>query len=257
MKPPKRLFRERAAQHAADSGRPSGPDLSKCVVIVPFMDAILHHVEDGLRALERSGVRVIRRGGCSAIDYARSALASAALIEGFDSILFIDSDVMFNPADAIRLLLRPEPIVAGIYSQKRFGKINALLMPGTTEIPWGDRGIDLEVRGVGAGFLRIRREAFQAIADHHGLVTCTGNGCTLWPFFQPFPAPDEETGEITYLCEDMAFCRLAREAGLKIIADTRIRLSHMGLFEYTWDVAAMVGGFARATSGVIADTPAE
>lgn len=254
MKPPKRRFRDRAVQPAAEpAGRPSGPDLSKCVVIVPFMDAILSHVEDGLRELEQMGVRVVRRGGCSAIDYARSALASAMLIEGYESILFIDSDVLFNPADAVRLLTRPEPIVAGVYSQKRHGKINAALMAGTLEIPWGEQGIDLEVRGIGAGFLRIRREAFQQIADHHQLPTCTGNGCTLWPFFQPFPALDEITGELTYLCEDMAFCRMAREAGLKIIADTRIQLSHLGLYPYTWMEIA-TPEVKRPRGGVIRDS---
>lgn len=228
----------------------AAPDLSKCVAIVPFMDAILHPVEDGLRALDRAGVKVMRRAGCSAIDYARSALASLALIEGFDSILFVDSDVLFNPADAVRLLLRPESIVAGVYSQKRHGKLNFTLYPDTKEIPYGDRGIDLEVKGVGAGFLRVRREAFQRIADFHQLPTCTGNGCTLWPFFLPMIAPDEDSGEVTYLCEDVSFCRMAREAGLKVIADTRINLQHLGLYPYSWMEAA-TQKVNRPTGGVI------
>lgn len=207
--------------------------LSRCVAIVPFMDAIVHHVEESLRGLEKLGVEVRRHAGCSAIDYARSALASQALIDGFESVLFIDSDILFNPADAVRLLLRPEPIVAGLYAQKRYGRANFLPLPGHDEIAWGDQGRDYEVKAVGAGFLRVRREAFQAIADRHQLPTCTGNGCTLWPFFLPAVAQDD-SGQWTYLAEDYAFAHLAREAGLKILVDTTLSLSHLGLFPYGW-----------------------
>ena len=240
QKRPRSLFRDRQHGHAGgivaamDALRSPESALAKCCVIVPFRDAIVHPVEDGLRALEELGVKVFRRGGCSAIDFARSALASMVLVHGYESVLFIDSDVFFHPADAIRLLRRSEPIVAGIYAQKRAGKLNALFYPETTEIPWGDQGIDLEVRGIGAGFLRITKNAFQTVTDFHQLPTCQGDNCVLWPFFLPMVAPDEYTGDVQYLCEDMSFCRMAREAGLKVIADTRIRLSHIGNYEYTY-----------------------
>ena len=67
-----------------------------------------------LRSLVRAGV-ALSRFSLSAIDLLRSAMLSHALREGFDSMLFIDADIGFDPADALRLLARPEPVVAGIY----------------------------------------------------------------------------------------------------------------------------------------------
>lgn len=212
----------------------AAPDLSRFAVLVPFMDSILHPVEDALRALERSGIRVVRRAGSSAIDYVRSEMASQALAEGREAVLFVDSDVLFNPADAIRLLLRPEPIVAGVYAQKRYGKVNVDTFPETREIGFGTEGRDYEVKGVGAGFLRIRSEAFIRIAEHHDLPTCTATGTGVIPFFLPFVATDPDSGHVVYFCEDMAFCRRAREAGIPVIADTRVNLYHLGLYPYSF-----------------------
>ena len=210
------------------------PDLSRFAVLVPFMDAILHPVEDALRSLERMGVVVVRRPGCSAIDYVRSEMASQALAEGKEAILFVDSDVLFNPKDAVRLLLRPEPIVAGVYAQKRYGRVNVSTFPHTESIGFGDQGGDYEVKGVGAGFLRIRAEALIAVAEFHDMPTCTATGSGVIPFFLPFVAKDEDSDAITYYCEDMGFCRRAREAGMKVIADTLINLYHLGLFPYSF-----------------------
>ena len=56
------------------------------------------------------GVRRFR-----AIDLLRSTLLSHALRDGFDSFLFIDADIGFDPRDVFRLFARPEPVVAGIY----------------------------------------------------------------------------------------------------------------------------------------------
>jgi hypothetical protein len=164
-------------------------------------------------------------------------MASQALAEGKEAVLFVDSDVFFNPKDAVRLLLRPEPIVAGIYSQKRYGKLNIDVFAGLEEVRMGDIGQDYELRGVGAGFLRIRSEALIRIAEHHDLPICTATGSGVIPFFLPFTAMDEQSGHVTYYCEDYAFCRRAREAGLKIIADSRIRLYHLGLFPYGFEQA--------------------
>jgi hypothetical protein len=268
---PKRLFRDRPRPEPSRSWTPGDPifvspegppapakpDLSRFAVLVPFMDSIIHHVENGLRELEFMGLTVVRRPGCSAIDYVRSAMASQALMEGMEAVLFIDSDVLFNPKDALRLLMRPEPIVAGVYAQNRFSKLNVNPTPETTEIAYGDRGQDYEVKAVGAGFLRIRSEALIRIAEHHQLPTCTASGSSVIPFFMPFAKFDEDLQEWMYLCEDFAICERAREAGLKIIADTRINLYHLGLYPYGF-AEASVPEVKRSRGGVIpVNFPAE
>ena len=233
-KAPKRLFRERRTlTHAVDD---PNADLATYAVLVPFQDKIEWQVEEQLRGLERLGLQVFRKAGCSAIDYGRNALATAAMLDGKAAVLFIDSDVRFNPKDAIRILRRPEPVVAGVYPQKKFGKLNIELSESVPEISFGEDGRDYVARGVGAGFLRIRAEAFQQLIEFHDLPCCTRGDNPLWPWFCPFY--EEVDGVWCYFSEDFAFCRRCTQAGIPVIADTRIPLLHVGSYSYGWDEAA-------------------
>ena len=42
-----------------------------------------------------------------------------------------------------------------------------------------------------------------------------------------------------YLAEDYAFCERARQCGYKIMADTSIRLWHIGEYAYGWEDAGL------------------
>ena len=75
----------------------------KPAVLVPYYSAVEKECDQALRGLEHSGITV-RRASFSAIDLLRSVMLSQALEAGFDRFLFIDSDVGFDPNDAIRLL---------------------------------------------------------------------------------------------------------------------------------------------------------
>ena len=55
------------------------------------------------------------------------------------------------------------------------------------------------------------------------------------PFFQPMVHPCEDGH--WYLAEDWAFCQRARQCGYKIMADTAIRLWHVGSYSYGWEDA--------------------
>ena len=55
------------------------------------------------------------------------------------------------------------------------------------------------------------------------------------PFFQPLVR--DLSGGHWYLAEDFAFCERARRAGIRILADTSIRLFHVGPFGYSWEDA--------------------
>src|SRR5262249_2223269 len=111
-----------------------------------------------LRGLESLGVRVDRSKGSSAIDIARNIRATDAVVGGYDSVLFIDSDMLFDPADAITLLRSPEPVIAGAYAAKKLGngQLNVDFEDGVSSVRFGDWApAPYPVRAVGAGFLRI------------------------------------------------------------------------------------------------------
>jgi hypothetical protein len=110
--------------------------------------------------MEQAGVRVERRSGCSAIDHARNVMASDALHNGFDSILFIDSDIGCDPRDALRILARPEPVIAGIYAKKWQRELSSRFAEGINEVVFGPMAEGLyPLQYAAAGFLRIRTAA--------------------------------------------------------------------------------------------------
>ena len=71
------------------------------------------------------------------VDLARCELASDALHDGAESILFIDSDIAFDSADALRVLARPEPVVAGVYAKKNRRDLACLLADGIKNVVFG------------------------------------------------------------------------------------------------------------------------
>jgi len=225
---------------------------SKCVILVPTFGQPVPKCDAGLRQLEQWGFPVRRVGGFSAVDQGRNQMVSDALNDGFAEMLFIDTDIGFE-ADAIeRLRSHKLPIVAGLYPQPGARSLACELLPGTTRVVFGEEGGLIEVTYVAAGFLYVRREAYETIRDQLKLPLCNtrfGRGC--WPFFQPYWVEEEtaDRGQETettnaaqgirhrYLTEDFAFCERARRAGLKVMADTTIRLWRVGSYGFGWEDA--------------------
>ncbi len=211
---------------------------SKAVVLVPHLDGIRWECEEGLRQLERAGVRVVRRPGCSAIDVARNEMASEAMHDGAEAILFIDADIGFPPADALRLLARPEAVIAGIYAKKSRREMASRFADEIAEVILGSGAPGLyPLKYAAAGFLRIRCEALRLLVERLGLPLCnTKWGRGSWPFFQPMIVDDAGDGP-HYLGEDWAFSHRLRQAGITPMADTSIRLWHYGHYPFGWEEA--------------------
>src|SRR5262245_28277039 len=75
----------RPAEAGTTSGATGGRfDPRRCVVLVPYLEAIHPECEGALRELERRGYTVRRVGGYSQIDVARNQMASDALRDGFE-----------------------------------------------------------------------------------------------------------------------------------------------------------------------------
>jgi glycosyltransferase involved in cell wall biosynthesis len=234
--------------------RPESPALcpthrsrSRFVVLVPFLTNIEWPCERGLRGLEESGVRVVRRRGSSAIDLARNEMVSNALHDGLESILFVDSDIEFDPLDALRLLARPEPVVAGIYSKKGERGLTSVFANEIDEVLFGPIAPGLyPLTYAATGFLRIRAEVLRRMIDELHLPLCnTQWGRGLWPFFQPTIVP-QEGDRWHYLGEDWSFSHRLEQVGVIPMADTSFRLLHWGSHGFGWEDAG--ADFTRYTS---------
>jgi len=219
----------------ATGSLPPPPVHAKPVVLVPYYAEVEKECEDGLRALLRNGVPV-RRASLSAIDLLRSTLLSHALKDGFDSFLFIDADIGFDPRDAMRLLERPEPVVAGIYVHNKGQDFAGAFARGVAQVVFGPDAPGLyPLLYAPTGFLRIRGEVLRRMIDELKLPECHwGSLKGIYPFFLPLCVPDGRGGT-RYLTEDYSFSHRLSQIGITPLADTKIKLFHYKKYGYNYE----------------------
>jgi hypothetical protein len=205
------------------------------VALVPYYATVEKECDEGLRGLGLAGVEV-HRASFSAIDLLRSVMLSQALQQGFDRFLFVDADIGFDPEDALRLLARPEPVVAGVYIKKTGLEYSGAFAAGVDRIVFGPDAPGLyPLLYASTGFLRIRSEVLHRMIDQLKLPLCHwGPVKDFYPFFLPICVPDGRGGT-RYLTEDYSFSHRLHQIGITPLADTTIKLYHYGKYGYSFD----------------------
>ncbi len=210
----------------------SAADNARCVILTPAARYIEPHCDLSLRQLESAGYVVRRWFGGSLVDVLRNRLATQALADGFEELMWIDSDIAFDPASVDRLRAHGLPLVCGLYPTK----IDCL--PTWVEAPGSAAGIAagenslLEIHYTGCGFFLARAAVFREVQRRENLPVCNSQASDpMVPYFLPMIL--ERNGAATYLEADFAFCERARRAGFRIFADRTIILQHIGIFGYT------------------------
>lgn len=213
-------------------------DPRRCVVLVPYTTHIVPDCEKSLKELEQRGYPVRRVRGYAAIDQGRNQMATDALVQGFEETMWIDADIGFDPDAVERLRSHGEPIVCGIYAQKGRRALACHLLPGTSKLIFGEGGGLQEILYAGTGFLLAHREVYSQIQRQSELPVCNERfGRPTIPFFQPLIQPSDDGW--WSLAEDYSFCARARQCGYRILADTMIRLWHVGQYAYGWEDAGI------------------
>lgn len=152
-------------------------------------------------------------------------------------LMFVDSDIGFEPAEIIKLLLARKNVVGGLYPKKSL-PIQYVVnkVPNAEKDPNNENLV--EVANLGTGFMMIERNVLETIvANHPELHYCDSIG--LDPKYDPYKynifdtTVDEVTKEL--LSEDYHFCKLWRGYGGKIWADLSIKLTHSGYYKFEGD----------------------
>jgi hypothetical protein len=227
----------RPAATGDEAANPTEPNLpNQCVILVPHGGQIVSGCEDSLKVLEERGYAVRRVRGYSQIDVARNEIASKAILDGFQETIWIDADIGFHPDAIEKLRGHNLPIVCGVYAKKGKRELAISVLPGIKQMGFGKSGGLHEVQYAATGFLLVRRKVYLDMQFQLGLPLCNEHfGANIVPYFMPLARPHREGH--WYLGEDYAFCERARQAGYKIMADTTIRLWHIGNYQYGWEDA--------------------
>jgi len=183
---------------------------SDCVIVTPLVPGVPVAGEAGLRELGRRGYQLWRVQFPSA-GVNRPAVAAEAAKAGFRDLFWIDPDIVFDPDDVARLLAHPVPLVCALYPVPGRRTFACDFMPGTASVVFGREGRLTEVRAAGLGFALVRRAAYDAARAA-----------------PPGPAEPDP---------DFAFCAAASRAGIRVMADTAVRVSRVGPYAYSWEDA--------------------
>lgn len=161
----------------------------------------------------------------SAVHRARNQLAKSFLDTDYDRLMFIDSDIEFQPDQVGRLWALDADIAVGVYPMKKMGAPYAAWVDGKLVEGLEDLEAPMEVDYAGTGFMMIKREVFEAMVDD---VKCeqTEQG-DRYRFFH-----FDNVLDGCEISEDYEFCRLARQLGFKVMMDPKIRLKHYGLYGF-------------------------
>jgi hypothetical protein len=112
------------------------------------------------------------------------------------------------------------------------------LLPETKLVRFGKQGGLIEILYAATGFLHVRREVYERMRLQLELPTCHRHSQhPVVPYFLPLVVPQGD--DHAYLSEDFSFCERARRAGYKIMADTSLRLWHIGAYRFSWEEAAL------------------
>ncbi len=189
---------------------------------IPSTDGKLHAqtvdslLAEQLLALKQGVVLTIDwELGCGLVHVARDRIANRFLLWGkSDTLIFVDADMSWKGGDLTRLAKRKAPVVGGTYRVKSNDDYR-FHVRGPVE----KRGKLLSVKGLPTGFLKISRQAFEAMK----------------PFAKAYQQSDVEThydffptGVFNRMMwgEDYGFCRLWLKTGGEILLDPSLVLRH-------------------------------
>lgn len=161
--------------------------------------------------------------GCSLITMARNQLADDFIASDADRLVFIDADLSWEPGSILRLCSSDVPCVGGAYRFKQAEEsypINWAPQELTDEKRrFAEIGL-MVVDGLPGGFMALTREALQQFRDVHGNRTYVHFERAAYAYFT---APFRD-GRL--MGEDNAFCADLQAAGVPILLDPSLILTH-------------------------------
>jgi hypothetical protein len=183
----------------------------------------------------------------SLIQRARNHLVAKFLENGVAThLMFIDSDIGFEPDHIFKLLLHDKDIIGGLYPKKALPPDYVVnVSPEAVDENGQVKSVDglIPVSRLGTGFMLIKREVFEKhmaaypqskFTNNIGLDPKFNKWC--YTFFDCWITQDVNREMVS---EDWGFTIKSRVIGLQAYADPTIRLNHSGTFVFPGDPTAL------------------
>jgi hypothetical protein len=155
--------------------------------------------------------------GCSILPKARNEIVMQFMSSGFDKLLFLDNDIVFNAVDVFKLINSTHDICALNYRKKNDKIEYTGTLTGNEKEGW------LQAVSVGAGCMLISRKAIETMQqDNPDTRYVTDNGEIAFSLF------DFLNYDGKYWGEDTTFCRRAIESGFDISVLKDAKTGHIG-----------------------------
>ena len=208
----------------------------------------------------------------SLITRARNYLVDEFLRRDYTHMMFIDSDIHFDPNDVIALLALDKDVIGGPYPKKsiNWGNVaetarkNPDLNPKELENLVGEyvfnvvKGTQqfqvsepLQVMEIGTGHMMIKRQVFEKLAeafpnirykpDHVGQAHFDGSRYIHAYFDTVIDTKDSYIGggSDRYLSEDYMFCQMWRKIGGEVWLCPWMKTQHIGTYAFTGNMPAV------------------
>ena len=190
----------------------------------------------------------------------------------FTHLLFLDSDIHYNPQDILALLALNKEVIGGPYPKKSInwgniahaarnhpdldpkeleglvGEYVFNVVKGTQQFQVTD---PLEVMEIGTGFMLVQRQVFDKMKeaypmikykpDHVGQKHFDGSRYIHAYFDTVIDTDDSPTGggSERYLSEDYMFCQMWRKIGGKVFLCPWMKTQHIGTYPFSGNMPAV------------------
>ena len=182
---------------------------------------------------------------CPVLPVARNTLVAMFMADlDATDLFFLDYDVGFDPIAVVKLLQRPEEIIAGAYRVKTDDRMEYSCVPKlkdgaiagktiTTDPPFAI----IEADFLATGFMRIKRKVFKRMAEHYPELKYRENvvktmNRKIEEAFDFFGMGIDETRG-RYTTEDYMFCKRWRDMGGQLWIYPDVDFDHIGRKAYS------------------------
>jgi len=188
----------------------------------------------------------------SLISRGRNAAAAFALQDDFSHLLFIDSDITFEPNDVFKLIEADKDIAVGVYPKKYYSrhKMESLVKHAphvfNDKNEWRALATDFSSE-CGANALDKARRGEIFTVDYAAtgfMLIKTGYMSAGDNFYDFFPVGVNQSNK-KYESEDYGFCQLWRSLGGQIHVIPSINLTHTGRNHYPGNIQAQAKMFHK------------